>query len=107
MNRQALFDNWVMYYLTLPEDEVLMAIVERTKVIEGRMVALARFSGRIYKGMRKRALEAALGMSLGVHKQLLWRLTSYPRGGNLKGGGGVQLEELRPRSGYNIGSKED
>ena len=57
--------------------------------LEGRMRRLAVFPQTMYKGFVKRELTNALGMSLGVHKQLLGRLTFVPRAVILKGGGGV------------------
>ena len=57
--------------------------------LEGRMRRLAVVPQRMYKGFVRRELMGACGMSLGVHKQLLGRLTFVPWGGKLKGGGRV------------------
>lgn len=80
----------------------LKSIVERAGFIEERMMKLARFPERIYRGFNKARLMTALGMSLGVHRQLQWGLTSALRGGKVKGGGGVETSISKPGTGFNF-----
>ncbi len=86
-DRQALRIAWARYYSGCSHEEMLTRIRERVSYLEGRMRKLARFPQAGYKGFDKRSLTTALGMSLGVHKQLLAGLISVPRGGMMKGGG--------------------
>ena len=103
MDRQALLRAWKDYYqTTYPAIDLRsMAMNERAEALVRRMRALACFKQTIYKGFCKRELEYALGMAVGVHKQLLWGVTSFARGGyNKKGGGRISLlpsaRRLRP-----------
>ena len=69
--------------------EMVNYLTDAADHLEGRMRRLAAFPQTMYKGFVKRELMTAAGMSLGVHKQLLGRLTSVPWGATLKGGGRV------------------
>ena len=89
MDRMGLYHSWRGFYAALEPSQREVALRERIKKIEGRMILLARFPQRMYKGFAKAKLVTSLGMSLGVHKQLLWGLTSVPRGeyaGRVAGG---------------------
>lgn len=81
MDRQLLYTAWQGFYSGYSDAEALSLIEGRVSFIVGKMMRLALYPGKVYKGFPKRSLETALGMSLGVHKQLLWRLTSSPRAG--------------------------
>ncbi len=76
IDRARLYEAWARFY----QGDVA-AIRTRASGIEGRMMTLARRPGRIHRDYVKRELETGLGMSLGVHRQLLGRLTSVPFGG--------------------------
>lgn len=81
MARQALLGAWKRYYQNKSREE----LEQRASAIRERMMVLARLNQRMTKGFVRRDLETALGMSLGVHQQLLGGLTSasrgeYPRG---------------------------
>jgi len=87
MDRRRLYQAWQSFYArTCPIDR-LVAIRERISFLEGRMRKMARFPGsKSWHGIPNVRLQVALGMSLGVHKQLLWGLTSDPGWGMLEGG---------------------
>ncbi|MBA7556662.1 hypothetical protein ES705_49378 [subsurface metagenome] len=88
MERMLAYTAWQKYYGERYQgDKRILAVRERAKWIEERMIHLARFPGRMYKGFIKRRLENALGVSLGIHRQLLWGLTSASSRGRIKGGG--------------------
>jgi len=70
-------------------NEIITDLRERLEHLVGRMRQLQRFPQSNYKGFVKAELLAAIGMSIGVHQQLLGRLTSVSRGVRLKGGGWV------------------
>lgn len=89
MDREALRLAWTRYYSGRLPGSALKSIVERADFLEGRMRKLARFPDNEYHGIPKASLITALGMSLGVHRQLQWGLTSVSSGGRLKGGGGA------------------
>lgn len=105
MDRQACVKAWWRYYAMLePEDR--QGIAEgHVGSLEGRMRELACFPQRICRGFSTRALQIALGMALGIHKQILWGLTSAPWGATLKGGGGAwPKNQSQARPGYNAGA---
>lgn len=76
----GLYISWRGFYANYEETERLSLMQGRVNRIVSQMIRLARYPGRMYKDMVKRRLETALGMSLGVHRQLLWGLTSDSRG---------------------------
>lgn len=86
MDRMALYRAWEYYYSEFTPSGQKWLIEEAVETLEGRMRELGRFPQRTYKGFIKRRLETAFGMSLGVHKQLLGRLTFALGRGTLKGG---------------------
>ena len=75
-DRQRLYRAWERHYRGC-EREVIAA---RAEVLEGRMKHLGRLPGPMRRGFVKRTLERALGMSLGIHRQLLVRLHPTPGG---------------------------
>lgn len=89
MNRQRLYEAWHTYYSRRPAMAVRSVLERRVRWLERKMKRLARLPDRMYKGFDRRGLITALGMSLGIHKQLLWGLTSSSRGVKVKGGGGA------------------
>jgi len=90
MDRRRLYLAWQRYYSRYPREEAIKHLGEAIELLVGRMKELGRFPQSNYKGYPKRRLEAAFGMSLGVHKQLLWGLTFSPVGGKLRVVGGIR-----------------
>lgn len=84
MDRGALKSQWERFYSPYTPSEQVTLIEARANRIVSQMMRLARFPERISHGIVKRRLEIALGMSLGVHRQLLWGLTSDSRGGMMR-----------------------
>ena len=91
MDRERLKGSWVKYYGMFDAEEVMGRLQMRADFIVGKMMMLARRKGPLYHEIPRIRLMTALGMSLGIHRQLLGRLTSSPRRGNLKGGGRARL----------------
>lgn len=93
MDRGRLYNDWRVFYGNQEEAGRLSLIQGRADRIVSQMVRLARSPGRMYKDMVKRRLETALGMSLGVHRQLLWGLTSDSRGAKMiRAEGGMRFK---------------
>ena len=92
MERERLKVAWARRYTACPADEVVRMMTQQASVLEGRMRKLACFPDKNVHGIPKAGLVTALGMSLGVQRQLFGGLTSAPSGGILKGGGGVEKE---------------
>lgn len=92
MDREGCRGAWQRYYARLPRGQAILELGERTSHLEGRMRLIGRSPGSVYKGFVKARLTSALGMALGVQKQLQWGLTSVPLGGTLKGGGGARKD---------------
>jgi len=79
MDRRKLLKTWIRLYSQMSLSEALTAIRGRVGYLGGRMRKLAQHpSGKLWHGIPGQRLQVVLGMSLGVHKQLLWGLTSYP-----------------------------
>lgn len=89
MDREAVRKAFYDHYSRLEPAEREAAIRGVAESLEERMRRLGRFPDRMYKGFCKSRLVAALGMSLGIHKQLLGGLTSASSGVRVKGGGGA------------------
>jgi len=89
MDRGKLATGWARYYDGWARDTILDDIEGKLGHLVGRMRRLQLFPQTMYKGFIKRELLSACGMSIGVLQQLRGRLTSVPRGVNLKGGGGA------------------
>jgi len=99
MSRETLYASWRDFYargcwrLSLAKDARDPGLREelrrRILFLVGRMRMLGALPQLEYHGYNRRSLQAGIGMSLGVHQQLLVGLTSVPGGGRLKGGGGV------------------
>ena len=89
VDRPRLLEAWNKYYERFSGEEKTRRLGENARLLEGRMRKLAALPQSTYKGYRKRKLEIALGMSLGVHRQLLAGLTFVSSGGRIKGGGGA------------------
>lgn len=96
MDRQRLFAAWKRHYGLLPVAVAAEEMRQRAGRLEGRMRLLALWRGNDFKGFNKRSLTTALGMALGVHKQLLWGLTSVPWWGRLRVVGGNRLTNRSP-----------
>lgn len=80
MNRTMLYHAWWTAYRGLPRTAAISAIRGRIIFIEGRMRKMARLpGGKSHRGIPNYTLQTALGMSLGVHKQLLAGLHPAPR----------------------------
>lgn len=92
LDRTRLHAAWKDHYelavLRLGQRSAVVEAKARASRLEGKMRQLARRRERYYKDYSRRGLEVALGMSLGVHKQLLWGLTSSPGGTKLRVVGG-------------------
>lgn len=77
MDRRGLYQAWQRFYAKYCLADRLILIRERVIFLEGRMRKMARLPmGKRWAGINNHSLQVALGMSLGVHKQLLWGLTS-------------------------------
>lgn len=87
MDRERLKSSWTGYYARFDAAEVIERIETQADFIVGKMMMLARLTGPLFHEIPRVRLMTALGMSLGIHRQLLGRLTSSPWRGNLKGGG--------------------
>ena len=86
LTRTELYEVWRRHYAA--RQAVAGAeLAKQAEALEKRMRALGRFPAPYYRGFNKRALTSALGMSLGIHKQLLGGLTSSSWGGRVMGGG--------------------
>ena len=90
MDRASLYEAWRGFYSGKSRQDAITAITERASFLEERMWRLARYPHQQqWHGIGSRSLQVALGMSLGVHKQLLWGLTSASSGVvNLRVAGG-------------------
>lgn len=84
MDRERLRVAWEGYYTRVPPGERIEEIEKRVGFLVGKMRKLACLPGPLFHEFPKRSLEHALGMSLGVHRQLLWRLTSSPWRGKIR-----------------------
>lgn len=89
MEREVLRKAWARYYQGLPSSSVVGVASSYCESLVGRMRVLGSSKGHLYKGFNRRELNRALSIAVSVHKQALGRLTSVPRGGILRGGGGV------------------
>lgn len=83
MERTRLYEAWTGFYRVKASEghELRSMIRAAIQSLERRMRLLGARPDYLYHGFVKRELEAALGMSYGVHKQLLWGLTSVARVG--------------------------
>ena len=97
MERQQLFEAWYAFYARLEPSERRAEMEKRLFSLEERMRFLGRFTERVYHGFTKASLVAALGMAVGVHRQLLGGLTSASSGCILKGGGGALEARIKAR----------
>lgn len=89
LERERLYKVWWDYYARRDPLERRAALEAAICSLEGRMRRLGRFLQQEYKGYDRRHLQTALGMALGVHKQLLGGLTFGPSGSKILGGGGA------------------
>lgn len=92
MDRRALQIAWADFYTNRgwPRAQIIEDITRRVNDLGGRMRDLARLKQSTYHRFNKARLVSALGMSMGVLKQMRWGLTFSTPGGNLKGGGRVK-----------------
>ena len=87
MERQALLQAWHDHYRRQHAHNIVGALRTNLEFLEGRMRLLGGLPQSTFHKINKRALQSALGLSYGVHKQLLWWLTSVSSGGKVRGGG--------------------
>lgn len=102
MDRQRLYRAWGSYYAFKgsqdPAYDVLAELGKRAESIRARMVRLAGFPDRQYHGFVRKRLEVALGMSLGIHRQLSCGVGILALGGyngRVEGGYRRRLEPVR------------
>mgnify|MGYP001165743144 CR=1 FL=1 len=102
--RNKLFEAWSRYYsgASAHLQGTPGSCEERARSIRARMMELGRSRGYLTKqGFRKREIETALGMSLGVHKQLLAGGSILAQGGyNRREAGGNRLKKGDLRSSF-------
>jgi len=100
MDRMRLYAAWDDYYRRwLPsqgrtKDDILLELRQAISSLRVRMMRLGAWRSPVYHGFKVKELVRWHGMSLGIHQQVLGGLTSLPRGGNLKGGGGVKTGQI-------------
>jgi len=87
MDREALLRAWYDHYKRQHAHDIVGALRTNLELLEGRMRMLGRYPQSLFHKINKRALQRALGLSYGVHKQLLWGLTSVSSRGRVRGGG--------------------
>jgi len=81
MERQRYFDDWLAHYTKMERGAAIIELKSRLERLTGRMKHLARLSQRQeVHGIPIRSLQYTLGLSLGIHQQILRGLTSSPRG---------------------------
>lgn len=83
--RMALYAVWRRLYGGIPPAERPVIAEGHIKSLERRMRFLGSLRQSVFHGFNKRSLQQALGMALGVHKHLLWGLTSVSSGVKLEG----------------------
>lgn len=100
MDRRVIYRAWQRFYAKSCLPDRVIALRERVIYLEGRMRKMARLpTAKSWAGINNRALQVALGMSLDVHKQLLWGLTSDPGWGvNWREAGGNRSKMTSGRS---------